>query len=192
MKFERINLAREIKNQRLQDFDKKHGVDFSRGLTRVDLGYEGSHHFGYQPSFIMPHIFSHLNISSHDSILDIGCGKGYAMHLFSALPFERIDGIELNGELVRIARNNLCNLHHGDSRFHVFEIDACDFMHYEDYDVIYLFNPFDDVIIETICLKLGNHRPRKVIYQVPHYVNTFIRHGFEIEYEADATVVLKR
>lgn len=192
MTLERIRAAREIKNRRLRDFDAKHGVDFSRTLTRTDLGNEGSHCFGYQPSFIIPHIISYLDVSECDSLLDIGCGKGFAMHLFSALPFCRIDGIESNGGLVHIARENLEKLHPGDSRFHVFEADARDFMHYGNYDVLYLFNPFDDVIIDIICRKLGDHRPSKVIYQVPHYVDTFIRHGFKIKYEADATVVLGR
>lgn len=192
MTVERIRVAKEIKNQRLRDFDARYGVDFGHTLTRMDLGNEGSHCFGYQPSFIMPNIFSYLDVSKRDSLLDIGCGKGFAMHLFSALPFGRIDGIESNDRLVRIARENLSKLHFGDSRFHVFEIDARDFMNYENYDVLYLFNPFDNVVLDTICRKLRKHRPRKIVYQMPHYVDTFIRYGFVIEYEADATVVLGR
>lgn len=192
MTCERIRVAKEIKSQRLRDFDTKHCVDFGQAVTRADLGNEGSHCFGYQPSFVMPNIFAYLDVSEKDSLLDVGCGKGFAMHLFSVLPFCRIDGIESNGILARVARENLGKLHFGDSRFHVFEIDACDFENYGEYDVLYLFNPFDDVIIDDICRKLGNRRPSKIIYQMPHYVDIFIRYGFVIEYEADATVVLRR
>ena len=192
MTLKRIRAAKEIKNQRLRDYDARHGVDFSYTLARTDLGNEGSHCFGYQPSFVMPNIFSYLDVSEYDSLLDVGCGKGFAMHLFSILPFGRIDGIESNDRLVHIAKENLDKLHFGDSRFHVFEVDARDFMNYGDYDMLYLFNPFDDVIIDTICWKFGDRRPSKINYQMPHYVDIFIRHGFAIEYEADATMVLRR
>lgn len=192
MKRERIIHAKEIKCRKLRDFDARFGVDFSKTLTRTELGYEDGHCFGYQPSFVMPNILSHLNISSQDSILDVGCGKGFAMHLFSSLPFSKIDGIELNNELVQIAKENLQILHPDDNRFHVFKEDAFNFTHYNDYDMLYLFNPFDEHIINAICLKFGIIRPSKVIYQIPHYINTFTKYGFAIEYEADATVVLRR
>ena len=189
---ERIRMAKEIKRQRLRNFDTKNCVDFGKAVTRDDLGNEGNHCFGYQPSFVMPNIFAYLNVSEKDSLLDVGCGKGFAMHLFSALPFGRIDGIESNSILAHVARENLGKLHSGDSRFHVFEIDARDFENYGEYDILYLFNPFDDVIIDELCRKLENCRPSKIIYQMPHYVDIFIRYGFVIEYEADATVVLRR
>ena len=189
---ERIRVAKEIKKQRLRDFDARHGVEFSHTVTGADSSNKDRHCFGYQPSFIMPNIFSYLNVGKQETLLDVGCGKGFAMHLFASLPFGRIDGIESKSELAYITRENLSKLHPGDSRFHVFEVDARDFMNYRDYDVLYLFNPFDDTIIEMICRKIGNYRPRRIIYQMPQYVAVFIRHGFGVEYIADATVVLGR
>lgn len=189
---ERVRVAKEIKRKRLREFDDKHCVDFGQNLTRDNLKNADKHCFGYQPSFVMPNIFSYLDVNEKDKLLDIGCGKGYAMYLFSAFPFCKIDGIESNSTLAHIARENLDKLYPGDSRFHVFEMDARDFMNYREYDVLYLFNPFDEVIIDDICRKLGDCRPNKIIYQMPHYIDIFIQYGFEIAYEADATVVLRR
>ncbi|WP_415980104.1 hypothetical protein [Faecalicoccus pleomorphus] len=193
MSIEKVRIAKKIKTQNLQYFDNKFNVDFSKSLTRDYLGYDKeSHCFGYQPSFVMPNIFSYLKVSRSDSILDIGCGKGFAIHLFSSLPFGRIDGIESKSELVYIAKDNLTKLHPEDDRIHIFKIDAVDFVNYENYDFLYLFNPFDEVIVDIICQKLENHQSCKIIYQIPLYVDVFLRHGFEIEYEADGTIVLRR
>ena len=192
MMSEKIRIAKEIKKKKLRDFDTKYKVDFEKSISRVALGNTDNHCFGYQPSFIMPNILAYLKIGEKDSLLDVGCGKGFAMHLFSNLPFDRIDGIETNGMLAKIAQENLKKLHPNDSRFHIFEIDARDFLNYEDYDILYLFNPFDAKIVEEICKKFGNKRPSKIIYQMPHYVDIFIRHGFTLEYEADATIILRR
>lgn len=188
---ERIRVAPNIKKQKLQEFDFKCNVDFSKTITRDELGYN-DHCFGYQPSFAMPNIFDFLHISEKQSLLDVGCGKGFAMHLFSKFPFYRIDGIETNHELAIIAKKNLEKLHPGDSRFSIYELDARDFLNYAEYDVLYLFNPFDEIIISDICKKMGKKYPSRIIYQMPHYIDIFIKCGYEIEYEADATVILRR
>lgn len=52
----------------------------------------------------MPNILSNLKIKDSDTLIDVGCGKGYILYLFSKLPFSLVDGIEYNQELCDIAQ----------------------------------------------------------------------------------------
>ncbi len=192
MVYERENFAKEKKEKILKELYLHYGADFGNPMSRYDLGYSDTHLFGYQPSYEMPNVFSHISVDPNDSILDVGCGKGFAMHLFSQFPFHKIDGIESNKQLVQIAKKNLKALHPNDSRFRIFHMDARLFDHYADYNVLYLYNPFDKYILDEICQKFGKDLPKMIIYQMPLFKEVFTNNGFKITFEADASSVLIR
>ncbi len=81
------------------------------------------------------------------NFVDIGSGKGKAC-LFAAqrMPFEKILGIELSKPLVAISNENARRFGRADIEFH--HADARDFSLPEACNLVFLFNPFDEVILQ--------------------------------------------
>ena len=50
-----------------------------------------------------------IEISKHDSILDIGSAKGSALKVMLMFPFKDIDGLEISPQLAEIAKRNFKN-----------------------------------------------------------------------------------
>ncbi len=103
------------------------GYDFTLTLQSEDMGYNPdvvhrSESFG---GYWLVEFFEKMNIKSDDAIIDVGCGKGSSMRSMMGFPFSKIDGVEIFGKLVEIAKNNFRKL--GDSRCHVYLGDATDF-----------------------------------------------------------------
>lgn len=104
------------------------------------------------------------------TMLDVGCGKGYFIYCAKRLGFSRVDGLEHDPELARIARENVQKLKL-DEVF-IFQMGAADFTDLDRYYAIYLFNPF---IGQTMRAFLKNveaslarkPRPLLIIYHNP-------------------------
>jgi SAM-dependent methyltransferase len=111
-----------------------------------------------------------LPISTNDSALDIGCGKGGAMITMARYGFNRVDGVDLSPELVRVAKQNLTRLKIKNAA--VICCDATDFVDLDRYTVLYMFDPFARSIMQQV---LGNirrsleRRPRRltIVYKRP-------------------------
>ena len=122
-----------------------------------------------------------LPISSHDSVLDLGCGMGGAMLTMAKFPFERIDGLELSGRLVEIANRNLRRM--GITRSHVYHMDGADFTDYDRYSFLYLYHSFPLVVLEAALANIRAslvRRPRRVllIYRNPAFEAAVLAGGF--------------
>ena len=79
-------------------------------------------------------IFRELKVSSDDKIIDIGCGKGNVLRFAYKFPFERIEGIELDGRLVSIAWKNFRILGM-DKKIKVSCVDATQYEGYGDFNL---------------------------------------------------------
>jgi len=55
---------------------------------------------------VLKKVLNDLEISSNDSIVDIGCGNGAAMIVMNKFPFKKIDGIEISKYISYIAISN--------------------------------------------------------------------------------------
>ncbi|MCR5703965.1 MAG: protein-L-isoaspartate O-methyltransferase [Eubacterium sp.] len=179
MKIRQKKHMREKYNS-LKRLGRQHGVDFGGYLSKEQLNLEQHKGCAYEPSYDMPHLLEKLQVTPQDCFVDIGCGKGYAMHYFSSLPFGKIAGIEITEQLVEIARENLKKLHPDDDRFEVIWGDACNYSSYDEYNYIYLYNPLNQEGIREIVeqLKQSLERvPRKimVIYQNPAHWKEFCK-----------------
>lgn len=89
--------------------------------------------------------------------LDVGAGKGRAMLVASRWPFLRVEGVELNGDLARIAQHNIelwqkdasaealaaITLHHADAT--TFELPKAP-------TLAFLFHPFELPILKRFLL----------------------------------------
>lgn len=149
-------------------FDRvlRKGCDFSGWVEIDDIGFDNTKGNKYQPSFVAVDriIKKYYRISCDDSIIDIGCGKGYAMFRMHKLSFGQIAGYDLNPELVRIANSNFRKL--GYDNCHSFHGDAEFYTDYDPYNYFYMFNavpaPVFRVLLRNIEESL-NRKPRKAV-----------------------------
>lgn len=135
---------------------KKKGIDFSHEFDLTRLGLDSQNSNAYESLNgirKLKHVFDKFQISENDNILDLGCGKGEALHQLSKYPFNNLCGVELSGKLVEIAKNNLRILKH--ERINIVEMDAAEFTDYEDYNYIYMFNPFPANIMRKVIANIN-------------------------------------
>ncbi|WP_066685912.1 class I SAM-dependent methyltransferase [Christensenella intestinihominis] len=157
---------RDLWMKRGKKEDERLGVDFSLWEEPEQAGFDPARGNRYQPSTDgLTEVLGRLPVRETDAIIDIGCGKGRAMHLMSAFPFRRIDGIDLSEELCRTAHKNFSAL--GLRHCRVCCRNAAAFEQYDDYNYFYLFNSFPAAVFR----KMLNHilysiarRPRKVYF----------------------------
>lgn len=189
-------LERKIeKEKKLRLWEQENGVDFSGADFKTDLNILNVR-YGYEPSFLFDDVLDNMEISRSNSVVDIGCGKGYAMYLLAKYPFGKISGIEISSELVEIAKKNIDILFPNDKRFNIVKKDAVDWDEYDEYDYYYMFNPFsDNVMIEVIHLivesaeKMG--KKKYIIYQNYKYLEILLKMGFLILQQKRDTVFLE-
>jgi len=104
-------------------------------------------------------------------VLDIGCGKGYALYKISRMGFTRVDGVEFERKLADTARRNFEKLGI-DKKIQVFNMDVRDFDGYDHYDVIYMFHPFKESIMRVVANDVEESlrrcpRPFTIVYFHP-------------------------
>jgi hypothetical protein len=105
----------------------------------------------YSPScHNLYNLIKSLNITKADSIIDIGCGRGFCLSVFSLFPFKHITGIEISKEDYSICNNNLKLLDITNT-----EVVNSDILEYSDmnkFNYFYFYNPFSIKLFEN-CLE---------------------------------------
>lgn len=110
------------------------------------------------------------------TFVDVGAGKGRPLFLASELPFRKIIGIELSGELARIARENVARWNHaGRSRacakIRVIKGDALEFRWPRTPLLVYMYNPFSCSLVAELAARLASAaRPKSSLVDLL-YVN---------------------
>lgn len=147
------------------DFVKNEGyekIDIERGQGRV---YQATRDTSY-----LKKILKSLDITDKDSMLDMGCGKGYMLKFFSKYPFYKVDGVELSMRLCSIANHNIekarlkkCTVYHEN---------ALEFTKYDDYTYLYIFDAFPASVMEKVMenIKISLERKSRkmtLIYKSP-------------------------
>jgi SAM-dependent methyltransferase len=144
----------------IHPFDLLHGTDTS-GLIPGSVIAQGTRakpseltaYYGVAPSILHGLLDIWLHRTSPQPIektvfLDVGAGKGRAMLLASQFPFLRVEGVELNPDLARIAAANISlwhndlqaealsplTLHHADATTHPLPPEPT---------LAFLFHPFE-------------------------------------------------
>lgn len=130
------------------------------GIYNLDLTTTYQHELGLPPETVfwssnsggasLAYVLRRLSITGNDRVLDVGCGKGGALITLADFPFGRVAGVELSETLVEIARKNLNKLCRNDIA--IFCYNALEFTGYDDYNYIYMYNPFP-VAVMTPFLK---------------------------------------
>ena len=70
----------------LEKFDRVHGTDFSGRLLWDEIGTTRNRANSYlaSPRTELNKILKNSKLSPDDTVVDMGCGKGYAMYLISS------------------------------------------------------------------------------------------------------------
>ena len=152
--------------------DRLRGLDFLSITAAEDVGLDPALAQDSAPSGnkYLVNVLKDLNISSDDSILDIGCGKGSAMRTMLKFPFARVDGVEISERIAGIAARNFRRLNADRSR--IFVRNASLFEDYDPYNFVYFYNPFNHSIMSDVMkavIKSVNRAEREliIVYSTP-------------------------
>lgn len=154
---------------------RKKGIDTSHSTIYMPASYDLLETFFSETA---PHGIKHL--------LDIGCGKGRAMCVAAHFNIPKVTGLELSAEFCIEARLNLEKTKHRfpSLQYEVINNDAFYFEIPSTVDCIFLFNPFDEMIMDAVLENIENSidaSPRKitVIYLNPLHQDLFKSYGYD-------------
>lgn len=171
--------------------ENKYGINTTGedNLDKLDeLGIDLSHATIYMPvSFkLMEEILKELKTIKLNHFLDLGCGKGRALCIAAHYGFNKVTGLDLSKDLCDIATENLLKtkLKVPELQFKVINNDAFYFEIPDDVDCIFLFNPFDEIIMSAVVDNIfkslqNNPRKIKIIYVNPLHKEQFLKAGYK-------------
>ncbi len=162
------------------------GYDKLKHLTKADIDITHSTMYMAAPYMMLDIFYEKSNLKNSKHFLDIGCGKGRALFVAATYGAKKITGVDLSSKLLGVARTNIVcfsknypgkniTLKHDNAWY--FEIE-------EDVDVIFLFNPFDEILMQQVADNIDislEENPRKiqVIYFNPLHKHVFLNQGWE-------------
>ncbi len=157
---------------------KKSGIDISHATIYMPVSYS-----------LIEKTLAQIDPSNKKHFLDIGCGKGRALCVAAHYGFNKLTGIDISEALCAAAIKNLNNTKQQLPAIHytVTTQDAAAMGVPVDTDCIFLFNPFDEVIMKKVVtgiIKSLVTSPRQltVIYTNPLHKNLFTDNNFEEVY----------
>ena len=184
-----FRIALKIINQEIKG-EKKYNINTTGADALKTLSKKGidiSHATIYMPVsyLLLEEIFRQLPSISKKHFLDIGCGKGRAMCVAAHHGCKKITGVDFSKQLCEDAFVNLQNTKKKLSsiQYDVITKDAMNFEIPVDVDCIFLFNPFDVVIMTAVVANIMEslkENPREIIvaYANPLYEGIFLEEGF--------------
>jgi len=115
-----------------------------------------------------------------DNFVDVGSGKGKAcFYAFRTSRFKKVIGIELSEALIETAKSNTSKVEAGRVTF--LNQDATDFVLPDASNLVFLFNPFDNIILEKFLEKNISHfekQPSVIAYINDKHRASLIKFGF--------------
>ncbi len=181
-------ISNEIKGERKYDINTT-GADELDSLE--DKGIDTEHSTIYMPvSYdVIEDVFGHYKPATFKHFIDIGCGKGRAMCVAAQMDAQKITGIDFSKEFCDQSKLNLLKTQQKfpQLQYSVLNNDAFYYEIPADADCIFMFNPFDEVImsgvIENIEMSLEKHpRPITIIYANPMQKHLFLEAGYKEVY----------
>ena len=162
-------LARRIKEiptkglpklRRCQDdeFDQKYGVETSKSVQIVPTDSpnfsHGNRYSAAGETVIRWCIENCGMLHTETTFVDVGSGKGRVLIVAAMYAFKRIIGVEYSPALAAICRNNLQKLSITE-KCEVIVGDAADFKFPDGNLLVFLYNPFDGVILNRVLRHLA-------------------------------------
>lgn len=138
-----------------------------------------AHGIRYEPTRGRPlkRLLRAAGVPGSGTFVDIGCGKGRVLMLAAERGFPRVTGVDYSATLCNIARANLERVRiRTGLRFEatIHNLDAAAYAFQPGDRVVYLYNPFDAVVlrpvIDNLCASLRQHpRDLWLIYHRPEW-----------------------
>lgn len=163
------------------NYDARYGTDTGNWVRISDMSFDSINKdraVDYQPTqrLALLRLFRKLDIPKETVFLDLGSGKGKALLIAAEYGFQTVRGVEFCPQLCRIAEENCQSYRERTGCNATIRTVQSDVTRYEftDEGVIYLFNPFDEVVLRSVLENLTRSlraSPRRVwiIYRRPLY-----------------------
>ncbi|HEX5131180.1 MAG TPA: class I SAM-dependent methyltransferase [Candidatus Krumholzibacteria bacterium] len=162
-------------------FDRRFASDTAGVVENTALKDVASPHLAhgirYEPTFAAPlvQLLRATAVPAHGTFVDIGCGKGRVLMLAALYGFRKLTGVDYSASLCQTAGRNLNHLRQARALpidVRIVAADAAEYVFQPDDRVVYLFNPFDDVVLRMVLAHLGQSlaahpRPVWLIYHHP-------------------------
>ena len=174
--------------------EKKYGIHTMGfgNLPRAVSAEDRKHLSRYEPLnyYTSSRLFNYLQPADFKTtFLDVGCGKGRLLAMAAAYGFSDIIGIELSKKLCGTAVKVCSGIktRYPNVSFQIENRDARYFSIPESVGVIFLFNPFDEVVMDELIRKVKEslyrkNRSLKILYANPQCKKQWLDAGFtEIE-----------
>ncbi|MEX0636080.1 MAG: class I SAM-dependent methyltransferase [Ferruginibacter sp.] len=153
----------------LASLDKK-GIDIEHATIYMPISYD-----------LLEDVFAAVSIQQFNHLLDIGSGKGRALCVAAHAGVCKLSGIDISKEFCDIS---IKNLEHtatlfSNIQYKIYNNDAFYFDIPSDVDSIFLFNPFDEVIMSAVLENIEESlvlHPRKMTIM---YANPMQKHLFK-------------
>jgi SAM-dependent methyltransferase len=187
-----VILRQEIKGE------KKYGINTTGAdelKTLRNTGIDTAHATIYMPvSYtLIEKTLAQIAPQDKKHFLDIGCGKGRALCVAAHFGFNKITGIDFSEKLCRAAIENtdITKQQIPAANFSIITLDAVNMQVPADADCIFLFNPFDEIVMKKVLnnildsLKISP-RQLNIIYANPLYKNLFTENNFKEVYYSKA------
>jgi SAM-dependent methyltransferase len=190
----RRHLSGMISRVRDAGFDDKLGTDTS-GFVEIpemtDVESENRERgIRYEPTRAVPFgkILSKAGVPRDGAFLDVGSGKGRMLILAAEYGFAHVAGVDFSPSLCEIARRNL--EHYGREHgtplsWDVVCADAARYRPGENVSVVYMYNPFDNVVMAGFLDGLeasleASPRPLWIVYHNAVCHALVVSRGFEV------------
>jgi SAM-dependent methyltransferase len=162
-------------------FDTSFGTD-TRGVieNRAQVDVESPNRargIRYEPTRALPlrQVLRSARIPTDGGFVDLGCGKGRGLIVAILCGFTHVTGVDYSPALCAVAESNLLIVRRRTKReftSSVYAMDAADYAFASHDTVVYLFNPFDAVVLAAVLARLARSlekHPRTVwiVYHNP-------------------------
>jgi len=171
-------LARALSKLGDAGYDRAHGVRTAGVVETGEMAdVQSPRRAGamrYEPTRARPfrRFLEALDLPRDGTFVDIGCGRGRVLVMAAQMGFRRVVGVEFSPVLCRQARENVAALHEAGTVIDVVEEDAALYRFEPDQNVIYMFNPFDEAVMNEVLDRIDEslrEAPRTIwlVYQHP-------------------------
>ena len=182
----RAALAKYRYERRLQidtDFYFAPGeLGVNQSVSRHAVAYTPSSYLALDEAFVSGSIDCRGQV-----LVDYGCGMGRAVLVAATQPFKRIIGIEASPYLADCARANLARYAAGARvpvpDWEIVTVDARDYEPPSDATVFYFYDPFDEIVLRSVLVKIAGSLQRHsractLIYLAPRHRNLLLEAGW--------------
>lgn len=141
----------------------------------------GAHHYQGASYFVLDKLFEQLNLERlPKQFFDIGCGLGRVLIVASGKGFEPCKGIEINAALVGSANQNIAAAIKNNAQVLIELADATQYSYPKESQVYFLFNPFDEKVLERCLLRIKDCETERnyFLYMNPVHKQVFDDLGY--------------